>query len=394
MIINDDILKDDISIVLKALEELRRVTENEAIQQKLNEVFKRGVEQRNLEKELELFFNELFREQGWRFFFAGPQSFPDLVVEDETSRKTLFGLEIKRSKSEQQIPGNSINSRPAQGLRFWQILLLSFEYNDSEELGIQLVKTDVRFYFDAVTGIRITHSPRFFISLSGKSLIEEIYGSSIEELLRSNKDELIKLLMGFEHLLEAPEELIRVAKGSFQKWIQEEVRRALNGIVDYDELESQEKKRYIARSIIYAPACIGKKRKEVFKRLARWLGFVPPSNLRDIFSAGGRVSGCPRVIKVLGEFREDLVKEWVSILLNKKQKQDLLEFWAKNNVIKNEQKRSLAVYELLAFWKLAIIETFKESYPNEDPKCEEVLKGVLEDVVREVLSQIPNAAGQ
>ncbi|MEM0503378.1 MAG: hypothetical protein QXT58_01585 [Archaeoglobaceae archaeon] len=336
-----------------------------------------------MEEELARFFSAMFGERGWRFLRAGLQSFPDLVVEDAKSREALFGLEIKikRTGKERQMPGNSIHSRPVRNLKFWQILLLSVEYAETMGREIQFRSAEVRLYFDAVTDIRITHSPRFLISFIGASLVEEILGCSVEQALRSGEKAALEKI---ESLFRDPKQLIRLAKSFFQKWIRDELREALAHIVDYDELEKEERQRLIARSIIFAPACIGRKRKTVVKEFFQESGLQPPTNLRDYFTAGGRVDGCPRVIRFLWQLRKLLVEEWVLILSGQKQTKALLYFWQKSGLVPSEWEQQIPIAKVLETWSSAVVDAFMKSYPNENPACVERLKCILEEIVREV----------
>jgi hypothetical protein len=154
---------------------------------------------RRLEKEFEhqvlIALSSVARAQNSGFTFSAiesPHGFPDIIAEHAMGR--CFGVEIKTAKT-WQTNGNSINSAITDD-RIETVIVIFCKTSDPIEF-------DFKNYEDAITGIQVTHSPRYVLNM------------------RANKDETILTRMGLTYsqfkALPLPEKLSLIKQDYIDK---------------------------------------------------------------------------------------------------------------------------------------------------------------------------------
>jgi hypothetical protein len=203
---------------------------------------------------------------------TGAQAFPDIVA------NRFFGVEVKMTTQDHWIStGNSI--------------LESLRIADVERIYIVFGKFggkfDLRYrlYQECLPEISVTHSPRYRINMdlpSGKSIFDKI---GIDyDILRKEKNVIKKIKDYYRAQLKDGEELW---------WIdQENDDKAVSPIIrPFRSLSTKDKENFIIEAMILFPEMFGNSMTK-FERAAAFLIAEYNSvsaNLRDLFTAGGRV---------------------------------------------------------------------------------------------------------
>ena len=198
------------------------------------------------------------------------KSFPDIVFVG-----TEFGVEIKTAQSGWKCLGNSVMaSTLIEGVS--QVYLL---FGSGEE------KLDVRFskYDDSVRSVEVTHSPRYSLDMEvsqDESYFKQI-GLTLADML--SMDDPVSCVVK-----EARKQL---KPGEHVWWISDNLSAPLR-INSWSDLGDNEKNDLISCAFALFPSAILKSPKADYEEFTLWLSqrkAVICSNMRDNFSAGGRV---------------------------------------------------------------------------------------------------------
>lgn len=203
------------------------------------------------------------------------QKFPDIVA------KQFFGVEVKKSKNNDWTSvGNSIN----ETTRIPSVEKIYVFFGKM----IEPVQFRFRKYDDCVSGVLVTHYPRYALNMDLPD--QETFFSKIGityDDLRKRGDAVKTVIDYYRSQLVEGEELW---------WIQQpdqddsDLGAAPLGLRFYDSLPSEEQKQILRKGMVLFPEIFSTTNKK-YKRLAMWMvtkeSIVNPS-LRDLFSAGGR----------------------------------------------------------------------------------------------------------
>ena len=198
------------------------------------------------------------------------KSFPDIVFVG-----TEFGVEIKTAQSGWKCLGNSVMaSTLIEGVS--QVYLL---FGSGEE------KLDVRFskYDDSVRSVEVTHSPRYSLDMEVPQ--DEAYFRQIGLTLTD-------MLMMDDPVSRVVEEARKQLKaGEHVWWISDNISAPLK-IKIWSNISAEERTRLIASAFALFPNTILKNSRSEYDDFALWLSqrkAILCSNLRDNFSAGGKI---------------------------------------------------------------------------------------------------------
>lgn len=291
---------------------------------------------------------------------SGKQRFPDITI---TQGDRMGGVEVKSTRSISSpwtIQGGSI-----------------FEGNRVEGMGdIWVVftklangpETRVARYAEAITGISVTHSPRYQLDLSdaetrGAPLFRnrEKVDLSYEEV--SASDNPFELLKG--HLLATADKT-----GAFTWWSDEgpgpERETSLPGLVRlWENLREEEKRALRARAFLMFPELIQSGGRDKYTNLTLWLlrekGIIS-SSLRDKFTGGGRkeregqelsaavatfVDSLPEIRDLIANRAlQDCANHWQINLKKRAEKVGFFQAWSESLLAKIENQVDEEVLEL------------------------------------------------
>jgi len=271
------------------------------------------------------------RDLSWRVLFSGRQKFPDLRV--ELNDTLYFAIELKKSESGQSIPGNSV-VEVGRFLRKWfeteglglEAAKDFLELLDRTYLALIVGKKDdakaiIRPYFYQVSGAAVTHNPRYLITTDdGGKFHEELRGGLLKQLSSENvKSEILRRAEEFfrdtQYKLVVLDYLRKVeaSGGGKPPHVSQHLLTEGPTAEDSDEefplAESAERNRGLfknpdptekswlrALTFVLVPDVLGGGQSKYHLVEAVWFlkGYYL-HNLRDAFSAGGRVNRTPRV---------------------------------------------------------------------------------------------------
>ena len=200
---------------------------------------------------------------------TGSHSFPDIVA------KKYFGVEVKMTSKDHWVStGNSV---------------LESSREDVERIYIMFGKLggkpDVRYrpYQECLPDISVTHSPRYRIDMNlpqGKSIFDKI-GVNYDKLRKD--DERIKKIKDYYRS--------KLKEGEELWWIDKNDDKSSDFIIKpYRGLSKKEQEKIKAEIMILFPEIFGESSMK-FHRVSAYLiteHGVIASNLRDLFTAGGR----------------------------------------------------------------------------------------------------------
>ncbi|MGC8651510.1 MAG: hypothetical protein ACP5RX_02780 [Minisyncoccia bacterium] len=246
-----------------------------------------------------------------KFEFTGSNSFPDVLVKDNS--KILFGVELKTSKSE-VIPGNSIMEDCSIGHD--RLFIIIFEYD--KEYNVRPIWGH---YFEAVQTIKITHSPRYYISSTIlKNRTGGMFSSkSSEEIDKMRKDKNKLLVEAYNSS----------GTHSFPEWFTsffDDDQKSTFSLKQIKKGDSEIRSSLIAESFVWCPILFSNQNKKYkfVEKLLILRGYYPPANLRDWFSAGGQEDKCQHVLKTFEESANEISKIFRGEFKDEK---SLREFW-------------------------------------------------------------------
>lgn len=184
------------------------------------------------------------------------QKFPDFIISDDD---TKIGVEVKKTDSDKwDVPGGSVFESLRNDIETY---VLMGKYGGVPEARI-------RKYKDCISGMTVTHSPRFHLKLDMEC--------GEDYLSRNNAFDLLDLPEG-EELYARIRELLRTDRNT---WYTQKTTKP------YSELKANEKMNYFVDGVVLFPAVVGGD----YSKFAPWMIYkclIWCKNIRDVFSAGG-----------------------------------------------------------------------------------------------------------
>jgi len=194
------------------------------------------------------------------------RAFPDIQVQK------VYGVEVKQSSSEKAIAmGNSIfESSRLGGIEDIYIVIA---YNTKKQPIVEW-----KSYEESITGIAITHSPRYIIDLSANESFFNQIGKPYDEFRKLSQDEMMKYVRGYYE-----------GKGKSNLWWLNKQDRPMSYRY-FTDLDKNQRARFIGECFFLCPEVFGRgmaKFQEVgVYALAQ--GIIN-HNWRDTFTSGGKV---------------------------------------------------------------------------------------------------------
>ena len=245
------------------------------------------------------------------------QRFPDIVA--YVNKNNAYGLEVKTTKLKSwKSTGSSIfEGTRVENVR--NIYLLFGKLSSPIEFKFER-------YEDCLYSVAITHSPRYLIDMNTDK------SDTIFSKIGIPYNDLRKLENPFEPIKKYLRE--RLNKSEDLWWIDKDDEEDNNKrdftIKHWSNLTSEEKEEKTILALAYFPTLFGSNQKK-FHRLATWLvsqfGIVNHA-LRDIFSAGGKISikgttkKFPQIYKYIRDDLDAILKS-----IDKIPKEDLCFYW-------------------------------------------------------------------
>lgn len=343
----------------------------------------------DVEKEIASLLNAFSEKKNWffRFVFNGPQSFPDISVTDSEENPLELGVEIKTSHAG-KLPGNSIMEDCS--IPYENLFVLGIKY-DRKSFDVH-----VGLYFDFVSAIRITHSPRFVMSFdkcSDSSYFKTMkdmldYPGTIGEFVEEMRKDKKKLIANAYEVS---------GKDSFPDWVSsfpvevdsssEEIQHLLNPYpIDDSNLK--------AKGFVWCPILFSNstKKNRWFEKRVLLEGYFPKTNTRDLFTASGQVEvrgvNCPHILSVFDDVNKEIIKHWKQIKCDTKLQSELQEFW--NEQMNQGARKHYSFPLLFDRWKEMCVTLFTNYSTNKDksPKGTRECVGLLDEIIGEMKKEI------
>jgi hypothetical protein len=363
------------------------------------------------------------RDLSWRVLFSGRQKFPDLRV--ELNGTLYFAIELKKSESAQSIPGNSV-VEVGRFLRKWfetegpglEAAEDFLELLDRTYLALIVGKKgDTKAitgpYFYHVSGAAVTHNPRYLITTDdGGKFHEELRSGLLKQLSSENaKSENVK-----SEILRRAEEFFRdtqyklvvldylrkveASGGGKPPHVSQHLLTEGPTAEDSDEefslAESAERNRGLfknptpaekswlrALTFVLVPDVLGGGQSKYHLVEAVWFlkGYYL-HNLRDVFSASGRVNGTPRVWHHFRRTPNQLFAEMIKEVYEENLWRD---FWKKQGISTDN------INEIGQFgdvWKKAVLDRVEKNPGKRDVReLKEEVRRKAEEIIKEIKKQ-------
>jgi hypothetical protein len=195
--------------------------------------------------------------------------FPDIVID------TIYGLEVKSSQSERlETTGNSI-VETNRDQKVEHIFLLFCKL-------VSPITFICKPYQDCLTDIRVTHSPRYIINMNSN------INDTIFTKINISYDEFRNLKYPVEKIKEYYKK--QLGNNEYLWWLDKNKTAPIK-LIDLTKSTIHKYTEYILTCIVLFPEILGKSAKNKYKRVINYLlsefGIIS-SNIRDIFSAGGK----------------------------------------------------------------------------------------------------------
>lgn len=255
-------------------------------------------------------------------YHTADRDFPDIVA------RNVFGVEVKATKKDDWTSiGNSI-------LESSRIKSVEKIYLLFGKLG-GIPKVKYREYEKCLRGVSVTHYPRYQIDMNlaeGESIFDKI---GIEyNTLRRKKDPVEDIRLFYRSQMGAGESLWWIGDSV------DDIQHFDPVIKNYSNLTIDEKKSIKANLMVVFPAIFSRMSTQKYRDIPAYLASrhgVVCSNVRDIFSAGGKVSisyksttfTIPQVIYNMLESKEYILSSFRSI-----SEQTLQEYWVDRDCTK------------------------------------------------------------
>lgn len=251
-------------------------------------------------------------------------AFPDITIEDYVLKNRLYGVEVKSTKENHW---KTIGSSILESSRIKNVdrIFLCFG-----KLGSP-VEFKTRKYEDCLSGISVTHYPRYQIDMdlkNGETIFDKIgVGYDVIRNLENPVPTVAKYYKS------------RLKSGESLWWASNPEDEAVSATVRlWSVLSVEEKDEFVAKACVYFPEIFGSNLKK-YNRYALWLATqngVIDTNVRDDFSAGGKVdfrlkSGlCVKIPAVFGKI--DKFADCIKLLLLNTEEDVLKSFWNVDSV--------------------------------------------------------------
>jgi hypothetical protein len=357
------------------------------------------------------------RDLSWRVLFSGRQKFPDLRV--ELNDTLYFAIELKKSESAQSIPGNSV-VEVGRFLRKW------FEtegpgLEDAEDFLELLNRTYLALivgkkgdtkaiigpYFYHVSGAAVTHNPRYLITTDdGGKFHEELRGGLLKQLSSGSENVKSEILRRAEEFFRDTQyklvvlDYLRKVEASgggkpphVSQYLLTESPTAEDSDEEFPLAESAERNRgpfknpdptekswLRALTFVLVPDVLGGGQSKYHLVEAVWFlkGYYL-HNLRDAFSAGGRVNRTPRVWHHFLNTQSSLFAQKIREVYEEGLWRD---FWESQGISTED------IAELREFgerWKEAVLERVKTNPGGRDvAKLREEVRSKAEEILKEL----------
>ncbi|WP_214795878.1 MULTISPECIES: hypothetical protein [unclassified Exiguobacterium] len=212
---------------------------------------------------------------------TGAQTFPDIII---TIDSMTYGIEVKYSKSGHWTSlGNSVfESTSVQNLS--EVFIFFGKKISNHSISVKFCE-----YSSALIDIKVTHSPRFFIDMETTStndgfILKE--ANSYNDFREATSDQKIQWIQSY----------FKAKNLNDSKWFIEskkEEQILQSSIRPYNELNYNERLFLVTEAYVLFPEIISslKNPNKYHKVVVYWLTEyqVYSHNLRDIFSAGGKI---------------------------------------------------------------------------------------------------------
>lgn len=199
------------------------------------------------------------------------QRFPDIVA------KKFYGVEVKTTKSNHW---KSVGSSVAEGTRVEDVERIFMLFGKM----CDPIDFMCRPYEDCLSDVVVTHSPRYLIDMNLKN------GETIFDKINIPYDTLRTLSDPINTVLDYYRQQLREGGGSTW-WSQKGDDIGAKAIVRmWNQMYKQERDRILHKGLCLFPELVSDKQNK-YNRFAVWLATregVICTNVRDIFSAGGR----------------------------------------------------------------------------------------------------------
>ena len=250
--------------------------------------------------------------------YHSSQKFPDFVITDDNGEKV--GLEVKKTDTAKwEVIGGSIYES------------LKNEINDTfvimAKMGGSNPEVRLRKYEECIADLKVTHSPRFYLDLDLKEGEDYLTTHNSKDLLTLSGDALNKRIR----------ELLRSNKSTW--WSEAETTK-------FADLPDEEKSAYLNDGLALFPEIFGGN----YENFTPWFVYsclVWCGNIRDIFSAGGKVKLPEKGIyisAVMGRAYDNI--ESIKTRINDMSEEEIRKFWH----IGEDEKADINSTDRVAKW--------------------------------------------
>ncbi|MCI5620867.1 MAG: hypothetical protein MR355_04800 [Lachnospiraceae bacterium] len=254
------------------------------------------------------------------------QKFPDFVLEDKEDGDKL-GVEVKKTDSDKwEVIGGSIYESLKNDIDDTYIIMA--------KMGGEKPEVRLRKYEECIAGLKVTHSPRFYLNMDLEEGEDYLTKNDAKDLLELSGDELNRKIR----------KLLRTQKSTW--WSEGET-------VAFSDLTKEEKGLYLNDGIALFPEVF----KGDYRNFTPWLVYscyVWCGNVRDIFSAGGN-----RFVDELGIYVSAVMYRALENVLSIRQRiidmtdEEMQKFWGK--VAENDTDR-------MSLWLSLVEENIRFSF--------------------------------
>lgn len=231
--------------------------------------------------------------------YHSPQKFPDFVITDETGEK--IGLEVKKTDNAKwEVIGGSIYESLKNDISDTYVIMA--------KLGGSNPEVRLRKYEECIADLKVTHSPRFYLDLDLDEGQDYLTLRDSKDLLTLSGDSLNKRIR----------ELLRSNRSTW--WSEAETTK-------FADLSDDEKNAYLNDGLALFPEIFGSD----YENFTPWLIYsclVWCGNIRDIFSAGGKIELPNKGIyisAVMGRAYDNIDK--IKVRIADMSEEEIVKFW-------------------------------------------------------------------